>query len=54
MDAWVASLAVEGFWVGVIAHLEHLRGAKRCGTSLIGVLRLSGGAAGGWEDWGNS
>lgn len=54
MGAWVASLAVEGFWVGVIAHLEHLRGANRCGTSLIGVLQLSGGAAGGWEEWGNS
>ena len=48
----MASLAVEGFWVGVIAHLEHLRGANRCGTSLIGVLWLSGGAAGGWEVWG--
>lgn len=31
-------------------HLEHLRGAHRCGTSLIGVLQLFGGAAGGLEN----
>lgn len=52
MDACMAISAVEGFWIGAIVHLEHLRGASRCGTSgtRIGVLRLSGGAAGGWEN----
>jgi len=53
-DAWVASSAVEGFWIVVIVHLKYLRGASRCGANLTGVLWLSGGAPGGWENLGNS